>query len=123
MEIMEMIEGNDGWYVESWSVLDGLVFASERDTSGETVNTVFLAPPYWSPVAVANLSTAWAASRMGFQDRLCDAGGDDIRFDTLDEIRELARRGFLNGGYGFLPPANTNGAPTLNSEGGQSQEP
>jgi hypothetical protein len=119
---MEMMSPDSGWYIDSWAALDGLVFASERDTNGETLNTVFLAPPYWSPVAVANLSTAWAASRMGFQSSFCDAEGAEIRFRTLDEIREVARRGYLSGGYGFLPPTNTDGAPTLTPELGEEAE-
>ena len=92
------------WYVESWSVTDGLAFASERTDDGTVVNVVFLAPPYWSPVAVANVSTAWAAHRASFQRGFFDAEGEnEIAFVSLAEIREVMRRAYLASGYGTFP--------------------
>jgi hypothetical protein len=95
---------NTRWYMESWSVTDGLAFASERTEDGTVVNVVFLAPPYWSPVAVANVSTAWAAHRASFQRGFFDAEGEnEIAFASLAEIREALRRAYLASGYGTFP--------------------
>lgn len=95
---------NTRWYVESWFVTDGLAFASERTDAGTIVNVVFLAPPYWSPVAVANVSTAWAAHRASFQHGFFDAEGEnEIGFASLAEIREVLRRAYLASGYGTFP--------------------
>jgi len=92
------------WYVESWSTTDGLAFASERTDDGTVVNVVFLAPPYWSPVAVANVATAWAAHRASFQRGFFDAEGEnEIAFESLSEIREVLRRAYLASGYGTFP--------------------
>lgn len=94
------------WYIDSWAVLDGLAFASSR--SNNEINagsTVFLSVPDLEPIPVGRISTALRATRAGFQDGLLDPDGEEIGFETLDQVREAIRRGFLGGGLEPAAPA------------------
>lgn len=98
------------WFVDSWAVRDGFAFASEREADTvDTRQTVFIAPPDFEPIPIAKISTALFAARGHFQDRLLDAEGNEIPFDTLDQIIEMVRRAYLQGGSGLLPPAGPPG--------------
>ena len=139
------------WFIETWSPSDGIAFASRRLASKPTENwnmfddqgrvhtlalalegpidrdddgpslTVVLHPPYWDPLAVSNPATAWRALAHGYQHRLYDQEGE-IAFRTLDEVKEVVRRGYTGGGLGFTPgpapgpePAPREGGPELAS--------
>jgi hypothetical protein len=89
------------WYVDTWSVLDGRLFASvRRPESIEASSTVFLAVPDLEPIPVGRISTALHACRAGFQEGLRGEDGSEIPFRNLDEVRALVRRGYLGGGLG-----------------------
>jgi hypothetical protein len=106
---MEMSELPSRWYIDAWCVFDGIVFASESEDRATQphVRTVFVTPPYWRPIALANPATALRATRGPFQDRLFNDAGEEIAFDTLDEIIELARRAYVLGAYNtYEPPPN-----------------
>jgi len=92
------------WFFDSWSVLDGLAFASLRDADSiKADDTVFLSVPELEPVPVGRISTALRAERSGFQDGFRDRDGAEYEFDSLDQIREVIRRGYLAGGLGPVP--------------------
>lgn len=89
------------WYVDTWSVLDGRLFASVRPPESiDASSTVFLAVPDLEPIPVGRISTALHACRSGFQEGLRGEDGAEIPFRGLDEIRALVRRGYLGGGLG-----------------------
>jgi hypothetical protein len=89
------------WYIDAWAVRDGAAFASRRQpNSREAENTVFIAVPDLEPVPVGRLSTALSATRRCFQAGLWDQNENEIAFETIEQIIELVRRGFLAGGLG-----------------------
>lgn len=93
------------WYIEAWSVRDGLAFASYR-TAGSIANherTVFIGVPGLEAVPLGRISPALWATRANFQDRLLTEKGEEIAFSTLAQVRELVRRGYLAGGIGPGP--------------------
>jgi hypothetical protein len=107
MEMNEAIFASASrWYIDAWCVFDGIVFASESDdrTGQPHLRTVFVTPPYFRPIALANPATALRATRGPFQDRLFNDSGEEIAFDTLDEIIEIARRAYVLGGYNMHEP-------------------
>lgn len=86
------------WYIDAWSVIDGYAFASARPPDSlEAVATFFVSPPYFEPEPVASLATALAATRGHFQEgyRL---GGDEVAFDSPEQVVEAVRRGYRAGG-------------------------
>jgi hypothetical protein len=92
------------WFFDSWSVLDGLAFASLREPDSiKADDTVFLSVPDLEPVPVGRISTALRAQRSGFQDGFRNREGDEFEFDNLDQICEVIRRGYLAGGLGPVP--------------------
>lgn len=102
------------WYIETWSVVDGIAFATRRHpTDSEPSLTLALQPPYWDPIAVSNPATALRALAHGYQHRLYD-DQDEVPFDTLDEVREVVRRGYNGGGIGFGPAPGPGPAPSPN---------
>lgn len=94
------------WYVDAWAVVDGKLFASRRapDTATDYLSTaeatVFISVPDLQAVPVGRITTALRATRSSFQDRLRGANGAEIPFDTLDQLRDLVRRGYLGGDLG-----------------------
>lgn len=95
------------WYLDGWSVLDGLAFASLREAGSlESVASIFLCPPYFEPESMSNLATAKAAIRYSFQDGYCDDDGREIPFDTLEQIIEVVRLAYRAAGQGD-PPVGT----------------
>jgi hypothetical protein len=86
------------WYFDAWAVMDGLAFVSDRakDQIGST-STVFLSVPDLEPVPVGRISTALRATRAGFQDGFRDGEREEIGFETLEQVREAIRRGYLGG--------------------------
>jgi hypothetical protein len=94
------------WYIDSWSVLDGLAFASQRAADSLDADaTVFLSVSDLEPIPVGRMSTALRAQRASFQDGFRDTEGNEIPFDSLDQIREVVRRAYLGGGLGPAPVA------------------
>jgi hypothetical protein len=86
------------WYIDAWSVIDGYAFASARPPdSVDAVATFFVSPPYFEPEPVASLATALAATRGHFQEgyRL---GGDEVAFDSPEQVVEAVRRAYRAGG-------------------------
>lgn len=89
------------WRIDAWAVRDGAAFASRREAESRTAeNTVFIAIPDLEPVPVGRLSTALSATRRNFQTGLRDLEGGEIAFQSLEQIQELVRRGFLAAGLG-----------------------
>lgn len=95
------------WYIDAWAVLDGVAFVSDRDIDQiNSRSTVFLSVPDLEPVPVGRISTALRATRAGFQEGFRDTElHEEIGFETLDQVREVIRRGYLGGGLGPATPA------------------
>jgi hypothetical protein len=92
------------WFIDSWAVVDGLAFASKRNPDSiDASTTVFLSVPDIEPIPIGRISTALRAQRSSFQDGFRDDDGNEIGFETLDQIRELIRRAYLGGGLGPTP--------------------
>jgi hypothetical protein len=95
------------WYIDSWSILDGIAFASLRDpwndapTLAPAQTTVMIAPPDWRAVSIARLSTALAATRGGFQEGLYSDNDNEVEFPSLAIVRSVVRRAYLAGGVGI----------------------
>lgn len=96
------------WFIESWSVLDGLAFAVHRDytiadDSGDRSyidppdRVLYVAPPAFVPLPT-RYATALAAARGNFQHRFADANGIDVGFESLEQLIELVRRAYVTGG-------------------------
>jgi hypothetical protein len=103
--------GLTAWYIDAWSVLDGIAFASQRGPRDwdapvltPAVTTVLIGPPDWRAVGIAKLTTALAATRGTFQEGVFDEEDAEIAFDSLDDVREVVRRAYLAGGLGLDDP-------------------
>lgn len=97
-----MNDNDQRWYIDAWAVLDGYAFASlRRPHSIEASITFFVAPPYFEPEPVASLATALAATRGHFQEGFHDGEGEEIPFDTLEQVVETIRRAYRAGGIDF----------------------
>ncbi len=115
-----MKNGEARWYIDAWAVLDGRLFASRRPPESiESENTVFLSVPDLEPVPIGRISTGLRATRSGFQEGFRDEDGNEIAFETLSQIREIARRVYLGGGLGPGPP----GAPVVPGVPGRGAPP
>jgi hypothetical protein len=97
------------WYIDAWSVIDGYAFASARPPDSlDALATFYVSPPYFEPEPVASLATALAATRGHFQEgyRL---GGDEVAFDSPEQVVEAVRQAYRAGGIdmngGPLPSA------------------
>lgn len=102
------------WFVDAWAVRDGLAFASYRgrDDIRGAERSVFIAVPNLDAIPVGRASTALWATRANFQDGFVSREtGDEIGFGTLEEVKELVRRGYLAGGIGPGPGAGGEQAP------------
>jgi hypothetical protein len=100
------MEINSKWHIDSWAVYDGIAFASLRaPNSIKTGATVFLSVPDLEPIPVGRISTALRAQRNCFQDRFCDGQGNEFSFETLSQVQETIRRGYLSGGLSSNPGA------------------
>ena len=89
------------WHVDAWAIEDGRAFASYREPDAtEAERTVFLEAPFFRADSVAHPAIARRAARSGFQDRLLDDDGREIGFETIEQIQDLVRRGYLAGGLG-----------------------
>jgi hypothetical protein len=90
--------------IREWSIHTvqkiGTAANAARYSTAATRLAPILAVPDLEPVPVGRISTALRATRSGFQEGLRDDAGDEIPFDSVDQIRELCRRGFLGGGLG-----------------------
>ena len=116
------------WHIEAWSVRDGMAFASLRP-AGQVLKaerTVFIGAPSLDVVPLGSVSPALWATRANFQAGLwglSEGGAEgeraEIGFDTLQQVRELVRRGYLAGGMG---PGAAEGGPQL-PEGGPNGSP
>lgn len=98
---MEVNEAPLAWYLDAWAVRDGVAFASARPAdSVDARNTVFLSVPDLQPTPVGRITTALGATRRGFQAGLRDFNGVEVAFDSIAQVREIVRRGYLAGGLG-----------------------
>jgi hypothetical protein len=89
------------WYLDAWAVRDGVAFASSRPPdSVDARNTVFLSIPDLQPTPVGRITTALGATRRGFQAGLRDLNGVEVAFESIAQVREVVRRGYLAGGTG-----------------------
>ncbi len=102
------------WYFETWSPQDGIAFAVKRHHSAPGVAqpepsllAVALEPPHWSPVEVSP-ATARRAERGSFQVGFFDTVGQEIGFDSLNELIEVVRQAYVGSGGG---PSNEEDAP------------
>jgi hypothetical protein len=92
------------WYIDSWAVFDGLAFASERPPDSiDARATVFLSVPDLEPIPIGRISTALRAQRSSFQDGFRDDEGEEIGFETLEQVREAVRRAYFGGGLAPTP--------------------
>jgi hypothetical protein len=93
------------WHIDSWAVRDGLAFASQRppEEHQKADRTVFVAVPSLDVIPVGRISTGLWATRANFQAGLHSENGEEIGFESLDEVKELIRRGYLAGGIGPGP--------------------
>ena len=77
----------------------------------DAVATFFVYPPYFEPEPVASLATALAATRGHFQEGY-RAGGEEVAFDSPEQVVEAVRRAYRAGGLdmdgGPLPGAAPN---------------
>ncbi len=116
MEMTELDRTAREWRIESWSVLDGIAFATEwQGDEREPRIAVYLSPPYWRPVTVANRATTLRATRGPFQEGFFDDEGMEIAFASLEELIEVVRRAYLGGGFGSITPPE--GAAPIESGG------
>lgn len=111
------------WHIDAWSVRDGMAFASFRPPGQvlKAQRTVFIGAPSLEVVPLGSVSPALWATRANFQAGLWSltkngAEGEsvEIGFDTLEQVRELVRRGYLAGGMG---PGAPEGEPQPRVEG------
>lgn len=102
------------WRIDAWNVIDGLAFASLRrplneDEFRQSVSqTVYIAPPYFQPETIANLSTALGATRgIFFQEGLFLDNGQEAAFESLNLVCETVRRAYIGGsGWDLNPDSN-----------------
>lgn len=115
------------WHFDSWAVLDGQAFVSNR--SADSINakaTVFLSVPDLEPVPIGRISTALRAQRACFQDGFRNTDtGEEFAFDNLEQVREVIRRAYLGGGLAPVPtPAQEPTPRPFRTEyGGEPTEP
>jgi hypothetical protein len=90
------------WYLDAWSVRDGMAFASRRGPGERKAgrSCVYLAVPGLEPEPTTNTAAALWADRAGFQPGLHDMERREVAFASLAQIREVVRRGYLAGGIG-----------------------
>lgn len=102
MAVTATLRSAAAWYLDAWSVRDGMAFASRRGpgdrASGQSC--VYLAVPGLEPEPTGNAAAALWADRAGFQPGLYDRERREIAFESLAQIREVVRRGYLAGGIG-----------------------
>ena len=93
------------WYFDSWAVLDGQAFVSDRSADSiHAAATVFMSVPDLEAVPIGRISTALRAQRSGFQDGFRDLETrEEFGFDTLEQVREVIRRAYLGGGLAPVP--------------------
>jgi hypothetical protein len=114
------------WYFDSWAVLDGQAFVSNRSADSiDAKATVFLSVPDLEPVPIGRISTALRAQRACFQDgfRSPDTG-EEFEFDDLEQVREVIRRAYLGGGLAPVPTPVEGPTPSpFRREYGEAPEP
>jgi hypothetical protein len=92
------------WFIDAWSVADGLAFISQRPyNSSDATVTVHISPPDFSPISITSIATALRATRHQFQTGLYDTNEEEIAFESFDQAREVVRRGYMAGGIGLTP--------------------
>lgn len=110
------------WYVDAWSVRDGAIFVTRRNSGDEFENgsnTVFMCIPDLEPISVGRRSTALSATRRHSQDGLTDLDtGEEIAFADLEQVKDLVRRGYLAGGLGPDGPTDPDPEPRPVNDGG-----
>jgi len=89
------------WRFDAWAVRDGLAFVSDRNGEAlEARGTVFMSVPDLEPVPVGRISTALRATRANFQDGFRNNLDEEFAFETLEQVQEVIRRGYLASGLG-----------------------
>jgi hypothetical protein len=105
------------WFLESWSVPEGCAFAVHRNYTLNGAmrsyldppdHVIYVCPPHFVPTP-AGYATALAAARARFQEKFVDEHGEEVAFDTLEQVIELVRRAYLAAGAGGAPAPD--GAP------------
>jgi len=101
------------WYIDSWSPVEGVVFASNRVCSDdpwdiERVQTIMMAAPDFEPQNVSR-AMAFGAAQRGFQEQFSLQGAQESGFDTLELLSLFVRRTYSGSGSG--PEGNDGDAP------------
>jgi hypothetical protein len=102
------------WYIDAWCPVDGLAFASRRQSSIlhdensegslDTEEIVYLCPPFFEPEQIGNLATALAATRGHFQTGFY-MSQQEVAFPSLAAVIETVKRVYRGGGSSNLPGA------------------
>jgi hypothetical protein len=100
------------WYIDAWCPVDGLAFASRRQSSIlhdeneegalDTEEIVYLSPPFFEPEQIGNLSTALGATRGHFQTGFY-MSQQEVAFPSLTAVIETVKRVYRGGGSSNLP--------------------
>lgn len=117
-----MVGMSPAWFIDAWSVRDGMAFASQRaaDARLQTRRCIYLAVPALEPEPVSGPSAALWASRAGFQLGFRDEEGFEIGLPDVAALRELVRRGYLAGGIGPGPEGPVGEPPPPDDDGPDS---
>jgi hypothetical protein len=97
-------EGPVRWRLQAFDLRAGLAFATFRATyrRADTIEDwpcFFLSPPAFMPEPVNSVALAQAAQRGAFEDGLF-VDGEEVGFDTLDELAEFVRRAYVSSAGG-----------------------
>lgn len=94
------------WFIEALDPRGGLAFATLRNftlldhqNGFSEAPCLFMAAPAFQTVPVASRALAWSAARASFQIGLFH-DGQEVKFDSVGEIREFVRRTYLRSGGG-----------------------
>jgi hypothetical protein len=98
---------SDQFRIDAWAVGDGLLFTSRRpartdiwyELSGPEIETYLVMAPDFDAVPVSR-ALAFGAVRRGAQEGFSLDGVQEVAFDTLAQVRELARRAYVASGIG-----------------------
>jgi hypothetical protein len=99
------------YFVDAWNASDGAMFASSRqartdvwdDKDALGPDTFLLRAPDFDAVLVPR-ALAYGAVRRGSQEGLSLDGQREVEFDSLIQLRELARRAYIAGAIGDSGP-------------------
>lgn len=116
-----MTDGGDEmrWYIDALDADGGIAFASFRHADTEDCgHVVLMRAPYFTPEPVAAQAVALGAIHIGAQTGVI-VEGNELGFDSLEQVAEFVRRSYIAGGTSRgdpAPPAPDQPGP--DSEGG-----